>query len=96
MNYNKDFTGEKYREIAIALDIDGAEKMALSDVREAACEAIDQLSKNVGIPPTLSELGVNAEDFASIAEDAYRDVCTPGNPRDTTVEEIIELYQSLM
>lgn len=96
MKYNKDFTGEKYREIAIVLGIEGAETMSLEDVRDAACQAIDQLSKDVGIPATISELGVKEEDIPAIANDALNDVCTPGNPRDTTLEEIIELYRSLM
>lgn len=96
MKYNKDFTGEKYREIAIVLGIEGAETMSLEDVRDAACQAIDQLSKDVGIPATISELGVKEEDIPTIAKDALNDVCTPGNPRDTTLEEIIELYRSLM
>ncbi|MEB5950770.1 lactaldehyde reductase [Enterococcus innesii] len=96
MKYNKDFTGEKYREIASVLGIEGAETMSLEDVRDAACQAIDQLSKDVGIPATISELGVKEEDIPAIAKDALNDVCTPGNPRDTTLEEIIELYRSLM
>ena len=96
MKYNKDFTGEKYCEIAIVLGIEGAETMSLEDVRDAACQAIDQLSKDVGIPATISELGVKEEDIPAIAKDALNDVCTPGNPRDTTLEEIIELYRSLM
>ena len=96
MKYNKDFTGEKYREIAIVLGIEGADTMSLEDVRDAACQAIDQLSKDVGIPATISELGVKEEDIPAIAKDALNDVCTPGNPRDTTLEEIIELYSSLM
>lgn len=96
MKYNKDFTGEKYREIAIVLGIEGADTMSLEDVRDAACQAIDQLSKDVGIPATISELGVKEEDIPAIAKDALNDVCTPGNPRDTTLEEIIELYRSLM
>lgn len=96
MKYNKDFTGEKYREIAIALHVPNAAIMELEEVRDAACTAIDNLSKEVGIPATISELGVKAEDLPKIAEDALRDVCTPGNPRDTTLDEIIQLYQSLM
>lgn len=96
MKYNKDFTGEKYREIAIALGIEKAATMSLADVRDAACDAIDQLSQDVGIPATISELGVKKEDLPKIAEDALRDVCTPGNPRETSVQEIIELYTSLM
>lgn len=96
MKYNKEYTGEKYREIALVLGIKGAAEMSLEDVREAACGEIDRLSKAVGIPATISELGVKEADIPAIAEDALRDVCTPGNPRETTVEEIIALYQSLM
>lgn len=96
MKFNKDYTGEKYREIAKVLGIEKAESMSLEDVREAACQAIDQLSKDVGIPATISELGVKEEDLPKIAEDALNDVCTPGNPRDASVEEIIELYKSLI
>ena len=96
MKYNKDFTGEKYREIAIALHIEGAATMALADVRDAACEAIDQLSQDVGIPATISELGVKDADLPQIAQDAFNDVCTPGNPREASVEEIVTLYRSLM
>ena len=96
MKYNKDFTGEKYREIAKALKLSNADTLSIADAREAACAAIDQLSKDVGIPKTISELGVKAEDIPQLAKDAFKDVCTPGNPRDTTVEEIITLYQSLM
>ena len=96
MKYNKEYTGEKYREIALVLGIKGAAEMSLEDVREAACGEIDRLSKAVGIPETISELGVKEADIPAIAEDALRDVYTPGNPRETTVEEIIALYQSLM
>ncbi len=96
MKYNKEYTGEKYREIALVLGIKGAAEMSLEDVRDAACGEIDRLSKAVGIPATISELGVKETDIPAIAEFALRDVCTPGNPIETTVEEIIALYQSLM
>lgn len=96
MRFNKDFTGEKYRDIAIALGVSDAEKMDLTKVRNAACDAIDQLSKAVGIPSTISELGVKEADLSKIAEDAFNDVCSLGNPRDASIEEIIELYQTLM
>ncbi len=96
MKYNKAFTGEKYREIAKALKIPYAESMCLDEVRTAACEAIDQLSRDVGIPTVISDLGVKAEDLSNIAEDAFRDVCTPGNPRETSISEIMELYNALM
>lgn len=96
MKYNKEFTGNKYREIAKALNIKDAESRSIEDIRDAACEAIDALSKKVGIPATISELGVKEADIVKIAEDAFNDVCTPGNPRETNVAEIIAIYQSLM
>ncbi|EKS8446798.1 lactaldehyde reductase [Listeria monocytogenes] len=96
MKYNKDFTGDKYRLIAEALGLPSARQLPLESVRDIACEAIEELSKDVGIPTTLSELGVKEEDIPKIATDAFSDVCTPGNPKETTIEEIIELYRSLM
>ncbi|GAB2023463.1 lactaldehyde reductase [Pseudolactococcus yaeyamensis] len=96
MKYNKDFTGEKYRDIARVLGIENADSLSLEAVRDAACAAINQLSKDVGIPATISELGVKVEDIPQIARDAFMDVCTPGNPRAATIEEIVRLYQSLM
>ncbi|MBU5363822.1 lactaldehyde reductase [Enterococcus devriesei] len=96
MDYNKEFTGEKYREIAIAMGVAGAAEMSLSEVRDAAVQAVKQLGIDVGIPQSLAELGVKEEDVAQIAEDAARDVCTPGNPRDVSVEEIIMLYKSML
>src|SRR5699024_3867142 len=96
MKYNKDFTGEKYREIAKALKIEQAESMPLEKVRDAACKAIDSLSKDVGIPATISELGVKKEDIPRIAKDALKAVCTGGNPRDTSVEEITKLSSSML
>ena len=96
MDYNKEFTGEKYREIAIAMGVEGAAEMPLAEVRDAAVQAVKQLGIDVGIPQSLSEIGMKKEDVARIAEDAARDVCTPGNPRDVSVEEIIALYQSML
>lgn len=96
MKYNKDFTGEKYRDIAKVLNVEGAETLTIEEVRDAACAAIDQMSKDVGIPATISELGVKAEDITKIAADALKDVCTPGNPCDTSLEDIIEIYSGLM
>lgn len=96
MEYNKDYTGEKYRNIAKALNIKNAEDLDLENVRNLACQSIAELSKNVGIPATISELGVKLEDLPDIAKDAINDVCTPGNPRETNLEDVIELYRSLM
>lgn len=66
MKYNKEYTGEKYREIALVLGIKGAAEMSLEDVREAACGEIDRLSKAVGIPETISELGVKKQIFQQL------------------------------
>lgn len=96
MDFNKEYTGEKYRDIAVKMNVAGAEEMSLSEVRNAAVEAVKQLGIDVGIPQSLKELGVKEKDIPKIAEDAYRDVCSPGNPRDATLDEIIELYQSMM
>lgn len=96
MKFNKEYTEEKYRNIAKVLGVKEAEAMPLDDVRDVACQAIDRLSKDVGIPATISELGVKEEDLPQIAEDAFNDVCTPGNPRDVPLEEIIQLYKTLI
>lgn len=96
MDYNQEFTGEKYREIAEAMAIPNAATMPLTEVRAAAVDAVRQLGKDVGIPQNITELGVKAEDVATIAKDALADVCTGGNPRDTNVTEIEELYRSLI
>ncbi|AEB31015.1 lactaldehyde reductase [Carnobacterium sp. 17-4] len=95
MEYNKEFTDEKYRDIAVNMSVEGAEDMLLSEVRDATVQVVKQLGIDVGIPQNLSELGVKSEDILQIAEDAFRDVCTSGNPRDTSVKEIIELYKSM-
>lgn len=96
MKYNKEFTGEKYRDIARALGVPNIDNLSLEDARNAACEAINTLSKDVGIPQTISELGVKTTDLQRISEDAFQDVCTPGNPRDTNLIEIMSIYESLM
>ncbi|MFS0925225.1 lactaldehyde reductase [Enterococcus durans] len=96
MDYNKEATGEKYREIAIAMGIENADEMSLPDIRDAAVAAVKQLGIDVGIPQNLTELGMKEADVEQIAQDAFNDVCTPGNPRDTTIKEIISLYKSML
>lgn len=96
MDYNKEFTGEKYRDIAKAMGVKGVDDMTLDEARTAAVDAVRQLGKDVGIPSTLTEVGFKEEDIELVAKDALNDVCTGGNPRDTNVEEIIELYRSLL
>lgn len=96
MDFNKEYTGEKYREIAVAMGVEGAVDMSLAEVRNAAVQAVKQLGIDVGIPQSLTEIGMKEEDVQKIAEDAFRDVCSPGNPRDATLEEIIDLYKSML
>ncbi len=95
MEYNAPATGEKYRDIAKAMGVDGVDAMSLKDARKAAIEAVKQLSADVGIPADLKEI-VKAEDVDFLSQSAFDDACRPGNPRDTSVAEIKELYLSLM
>ncbi len=95
MEYNAPATGEKYRDIARVMGVEGTDAMSLEDARKAAIDAVKQLSKDVGIPADLKEI-VKKEDLDFLAESAFADACRPGNPRETSVEEIKELYLSLM
>ncbi|MCI8623011.1 MAG: lactaldehyde reductase [Provencibacterium sp.] len=96
MEYNAEATGEKYREIARAMGVEGVDAMSAEEYRKAAVEAVRQLSKDVGIPATLSEAGVKEEDVPFLAESAMADACTPGNPRDPKLEDVIALYRSML
>ena len=95
MEYNAPYTGEKYRDIAIAMKVQGVENMSIEEARKAACDAVAALSKEVGIPQDLKEI-VKEEDLDFLSESAYADACRPGNPRETSVEEIKELYKKLL
>ena len=95
MEYNAPATGEKYREIARAMGVKGVDEMSQEEYRKAAIDAVRQLSQDVGIPADLKEI-VKPEDVAFLSQSAYDDACRPGNPRDTSVEEIAELYKSLL
>ncbi len=95
MEYNAPATGDKYRDIAKAMGVEGTEAMSIEDARKAAIEAVKQLSIDVGIPADLKEI-VKAEDIPFLAQSAFDDACRPGNPRDTSVEEITALYNSLI
>lgn len=95
MEYNAPATGEKYRDIAKAMGVEGVDAMSLEDARKAAVAAVKQLGADVGIPADLKEI-VKDEDVDFLAQSAYDDACRPGNPRDTSVEEIKALYRSLM
>lgn len=95
MEYNAPVTGEKYREIARAMGVEGVDDMSQEEYRKAAIDAVKQLSKDVGIPADLKEI-VKPEDIDFLSQSAYDDACRPGNPRETSVEEIKKLYLSLM
>lgn len=95
MAYNAEYTGTKYRDIAKAMGVEGVENMTQDEYRKAAVDAVRKLAEDVGIPTTLKGI-VKEEDLDALSESAYADACRPGNPRETTVEEIKELYKSLM
>ena len=94
MEYNQEFTGEKYREIARAMGVDGVDSMSQSKYRKAAIDAVKKLSADVGIPAVNEKL--KEEDLDQLAADAFADACRPGNPRDTSVDELKELYRKIM
>ena len=95
MAYNADCTGEKYKDIAIALGVEGVDKTTQDEYRKAAVDAVRKLAEDVGIPTTLKGI-VKEEDIDALAQDAYNDACRPGNPKDVTVEDIKDLFKSLM
>ena len=95
MEYNAPATGEKYKHIAEAMGVPGTDKMTVEEYRRAAIDAVKQLALDVGIPADLKDI-VRPEDVAFLAQSAYDDACRPGNPRDTSVEEITALYNSLL
>ncbi|MBC8528140.1 lactaldehyde reductase [Christensenellaceae bacterium NSJ-44] len=94
MEYNAPCTGEKYRQIAQAMGVQGVEGMSQEEYRKAAVEAVAKLSADVGIPAKLPAL--KEEDLQFLAESAFADACCPGNPRDTSVEELKDLFRKLM
>ena len=95
MEYNAPATGDKYRDIAKAMGVEGTEKMSIKEARRAAIDAVRQLASDVGIPANLKGL-VKEEDIPFLAQSAYDDACRPGNPKDTSVEELAALYKSLI
>lgn len=95
MEYNAEVTGEKYREIARAMGVKNVDSMSVDEYRNAAIDAVKKLSEDVGIPGTLKGI-VKEEDLDFLSESAYNDACRPGNPKDTSIEEIKELYKSLL
>ena len=95
MEYNAPATGEKYRDIAKAMGVEGTEKMTQDEYRKAAIDAVKKLAADVGIPADLKDI-VKSEEIPFLAQSAYDDACRPGNPRETSVEEITKLYESLI
>ncbi|MDO5115139.1 MAG: lactaldehyde reductase [Synergistaceae bacterium] len=93
MEYNAEYSGEKYREIARAFGVKGVDGMTPAEYRRAAVDAVRQLALDVNIPQKLSALNVKEEDLEALTESAFADVCTPGNPRKATKEDILALYK---
>lgn len=95
MEYNAEATGDKYKYIAQAMGVEGTENMSQAEYRKAAVDAVKKLSADVGIPADLKEI-VKEEDIPFLAQSAYDDACRPGNPKETSVEDITALYKSLL
>lgn len=93
MEYNAPATGEKYKEVARQMGVKDVDSMSADEYRKAAVDAVVALSKKIGIPQKLNEIGAKEEDLEKLAKLAYNDVCTPGNPRDTSVEDILAIYK---
>ena len=95
MRFNAPAAKEKYAEIAKACGVYET-GMTTDQAVEAACKAIEDLSKLVGIPQHLSELGIKEEDIQALADQAIADVCTPGNPREVTRDDIVAIYKQIL
>jgi lactaldehyde reductase len=96
LQFNAPATGERYREVARAMGVEGVDAMSQTEYRQAAIAAIQKLADDVGIPRHLSEAGVQEKDLDFLAASAIADACTPGNPRDATKEQIIDIYKSIL
>ena len=94
MEFNRDYTGDRYRAIAKAMGVEGTETMTQEEYRDAAIAAVRQLSKDVGIPEKNER--IREEDLEQLAKDALADACYPGNPREATQEQVIEMFRMLM
>jgi len=94
MEFNKDATGEKYREIAKVFGVKNVESMSQAEYRDAAIEAVKALSVKVGIPTVCQE--IKEEDLDSLATDALNDACYPGNPKEATHAEVVAMFRQLM
>ncbi|WP_027421850.1 lactaldehyde reductase [Lachnobacterium bovis] len=94
MEFNREYTGERLREVARAMGVEGVDNMSQEEYRDAAIAAVKKLSSDVGIPTTLDK--IKEEDLNQLAEDALNDACYPGNPREATKEQVIEMFRMLM
>ncbi len=94
MEFNKDYTGEKYREIARVFGVNDVDKMSQAEYRDAAIKAVRQLSVDVGIPTQCVE--IKESDLDALADDALKDACYPGNPREATHAQVVEMFRKLM
>ncbi|MDO5303414.1 MAG: lactaldehyde reductase [Clostridia bacterium] len=94
MEYNAECTGDKFREIARAMGVKGVDEMSAQEYRKAAVDAVQKLSVDVGIPTKLD--AIKEEDLQFLAESAFADACAPGNPKDTNVEDLKELFRRIM
>ncbi len=95
MEYNAEATGDKYKYIAQAMGVAGTQSVSVEEYRKAAIDAVKQLSIDVGIPADLKDI-VKKEDVPFLAQSAFDDACRPGNPKETSVEDITKLYESLL
>lgn len=94
MEYNQEYTGERLREVARAMGVEGVDEMTQEEYRKAAIDAVKKLSADVGIP--VKNDRIREEDLDVLAADAFADACCPGNPRDTSVEDLKEIYRKIM
>lgn len=95
MKYNAEVTGDKYKYIAKAMGVENVEDMSVEEYRKAAVDAVKKLSSDIGIPSSLKDI-VKFEDIDFLSKSAYDDACRPGNPKETSVEDIANLYKSLL
>ena len=95
MEYNAEVTGDKYKYIAKAMGVENVEDMSVEEYRKAAVDAVKKLSSDIGIPSSLKDI-VKFEDIDFLSKSAYDDACRPGNPKETSIEDIANLYKSLL
>lgn len=94
MEFNKEYTGTRLREVARAMGVKDVDSMSQEEYRTAAIDAVKKLSADVGIPATLDK--IKEEDLDQLADDALKDACYPGNPREATHDQVKELFRKIM